>query len=328
MSGRSTNPCLLLLIIYQFRYVRHARMQSRNFDLNLFKVLVALFEERSVSRAAVKLGRTQSAISNSLRKLREAMNDPLFLRSPEGLTLTPKARKLEEQARAVIRITEAALSWNEEFDPANATGQFRIGAPDRLGLPVILPLFQSLHALTPNTSLHLMTTDREKALSMLDTDRLDLVFGWIDDPPARFESLLMFRERFACLCRKDHPILRNDGSLGLREILSFPHLVVSVAADNKAAFDFALARMGEQRDTAILVPHFLMVPNLLKEDRLIGVYTERIAERLARDFDLVARPLSPEVEPLDQYMVWHRRYESDPRHRWFREQMALAGRQT
>lgn len=303
-------------------------MQTGNFDLNLFKVLVALYEERSVSRAAVRLGRTQSAVSNSLRKLREFMNDPLFIRSPDGLALTPKARKLEEHARAVIHLTEAALSGSEEFDPANASGEFRIGAPDRLGLPVILPLFQSLHALTPDTSLHLMTTDREKALSLLDTDQLDLVFGWIDDPPARFDSSLMFRERFACLCRKDHPILSSGGSLDLPVILSFPHLVVSVAADNKAAFDFVLARMGEERDTAILVPHFLMVPNLLKENHLIGVYTERIAGRLARDFDLIARPLSPEVEPLDQYMVWHRRYEADRRHRWFREQMMLACQET
>ena len=303
-------------------------MQTGNFDLNLFKVLVALYEERSVSRAAVRLGRTQSAVSNSLRKLREFMNDPLFIRAPDGLALTPKARKLEEHARAVIHLTEAALSGSEEFDPANASGEFRIGAPDRLGLPVILPLFQSLHALTPDTSLHLMTTDREKALSLLDTDQLDLVFGWIDDPPARFDSSLMFRERFACLCRKDHPILSSGGSLDLPVILSFPHLVVSVAADNKAAFDFVLARMGEERDTAILVPHFLMVPNLLKENHLIGVYTERIAGRLARDFDLIARPLSPEVEPLDQYMVWHRRYEADRRHRWFREQMMLACQET
>lgn len=303
-------------------------MQTGNFDLNLFKVLVALYEERSVSRAAVRLGRTQSAVSNSLRKLREFMNDPLFIRAPDGLALTPKARKLEEHARAVIHLTEAALSGSEEFDPANASGEFRIGAPDRLGLPVILPLFQSLHALTPDTSLHLMTTDREKALSLLDTDQLDLVFGWIDDPPARFDSSLMFRERFACLCRKDHPILSSGGSLDLPVILSFPHLVVSVAADNKAAFDFVLARMGEERDTAILVPHFLMVPNLLKENHLISVYTERIAGRLARDFDLIARPLSPEVEPLDQYMVWHRRYEADRRHRWFREQMMLACQET
>lgn len=302
-------------------------MRSGNFDLNLFKVLVALFEERSVSRAAVKLGRTQSAISNSLRKLREAMNDPLFVRSPDGLTLTPRARKLENPARAVIRMTEAALSGEDEFDPSGATGQFRIGAPDRLGLPVILPLFQSLQTLTPNTSLQLMTTDRERALSLLDTDELDLVFGWIDDPPGRFDSSLMFRERFACLCKKDHPILRNDGSLDLSAILSFPHLVVSVASDNKAAFDLVLARMGAERDTAILVPHFLMVPNLLRENRLIGVYTQQIAERMARDFDLVARPLSREVEPLDQYMVWHRRYEADARHRWFRDQMALACRQ-
>ncbi len=301
-------------------------MLSKNFDLNLFKVLVALYEERSVSRAAVRLSRTQSAISNSLRRLREVTNDPLFVRSPGGLALTPKARKLEEHARAVIRMTEAALSDSDEFDPASASGRFRIGAPDRLGLPVIQPLFQSLHALTPNTSLHLITADREKALSLLDTDDLDLVFGWIDDPPARFDALLMFRERFSCVCGKDHPILRTGGSLDLATILSYPHLVVSVAADRKAAFDFVLARMGEERDTAILVPHFLMVPNLLRDNRLIGVYTERIAERLARDFDLAARPLAPDVEPLDQYMVWHKRYQADRRHRWFREQMVIACR--
>ena len=91
-------------------------MQSKNFDLNLFKVLVALFEERSVSRAAVRLGRTRSAVSNSLRRLREAMNDPLFVRAPGGLVLTPKARKLEERARAIVHMTDADRrhSWFRE----------------------------------------------------------------------------------------------------------------------------------------------------------------------------------------------------------------------
>ena len=302
-------------------------MENRNFDLNLFKVLVALFEERSVSRAARKLGRTQSAISNSLRRLRENMKDPLFVRGPDGLVPTPRAVAMEEQARAILQTSESVLADNGAFDPRTADGRFRIGAPDRLGLPVILPLFQSLRALAPNTALQLTTADRESALSLLDADGLDLVFGWIDHAPSRFDVLLMFRERFACLCRKGHPILGSGRPLDLSTILSFSHLVVSVAADGKAAFDFVLARTGKRRDTAVLVPHFLMVPALLKEGDLIGVYTQRIAERLARDFDLVARPLSVEVEPLDQYMIWHKRYETDRRHRWFREQMVLACRQ-
>ncbi len=302
-------------------------MQIQNFDLNLFKVLIALFEERSVTRAAARLGRTQSAISNSLRRLREIMKDPLFVRAPDGLMLTPKAKKLEERVRTIIHLTEDALTDSEAFDPATANGRFRIGAPDRLGLPVILPLFQSLRALTPNTALHLITTDRETALSHLDADELDLVFGWIDHLPARFNVLLMFRERFACLCRKGHPILQPAHAPDLGVILSFPQLVVSVAADNKAAFDFVLAGMGKERDIAVLVPHFLMVPSLLGDSDLIGIYTHRVAERLARDFDLVARPISAEIEPLDQYMIWHQRYEADKRHSWFREQMTLACRQ-
>ncbi|MCY4547466.1 MAG: LysR family transcriptional regulator [Defluviicoccus sp.] len=303
-------------------------MQSRNFDLNLFKVLVALFDERSVSRAAARLGRTQSAISNSLRKLREAMDDPLFVRGPDGLTLTPRARTLEDQARAIVHMSDTVLADSAPFDPGTASGRFRIGAPDRLGLPVILPFFQSLRALAPHTALHLITADRETALSHLDADELDLVFGWTDHVPPRFDVLLMFRERFACLCRRGHPILRFGGSLDLPMVLSFPHLVVSVAADNKAAFDIVLARMGKQRETAVLVPHFLMVPSLLKEDgNLIGVYTQRIADRLARDFDLVTKPIAAGVEPLDQYMIWHRRYETDRRHGWFRERLMLACRQ-
>ena len=184
-----------------------------------------------------------------------------------------------------------------------------------------------MRALTPNTALHLITTDRETALSHLDADELDLVFGWIDHLPARFNVLLMFRERFACLCRKGHPILQPAHAPDLGVILSFPQLVVSVAADNKAAFDFVLAGMGKERDIAVLVPHFLMVPSLLGDSDLIGIYTHRVAERLARDFDLVARPISAEIEPLDQYMIWHQRYEADKRHSWFREQMTLACRQ-
>ena len=307
--------------------MKDASMQNRNFDLNLFKVLVALFEERSVSRAAVKLGRTQSAISNSLRKLRENMKDPLFIRGPGGLVLTPRAMALEEQARAILHVTDSVLADSKAFDPGTASGRFRIGAPDRLGLPVILPFFRSLRALTPNTMLHLVTTDRESAVSHLDADQLDLVFGWIDHPPARFNVLLMFRERFACLCRQGHPILRLGQSLDLPVLLSFPHLVVSVAADNKAAFDFILARMGKERDMAVVVPHFLMVPSLLKDGDLIGVYTQKIAERLARDSDLVAQPIAAGIEPLDQYMIWHRRYDNDRRHGWFREQMVIACRQ-
>lgn len=299
-------------------------MESRNFDLNLFKVLVALFEERSVSRAAARLGRTQSAISNSLRRLRENTNDPLFVRGPDGLVLTPRAMALEDRARAIIRMTDSVLDDSEAFDPGTASGRFRLGAPDRLGLPVILPFLRSLRALTPNTTLHLITTDREMALSHLDAEELDLVFGWIDNPPARFNLQMMFRESFACLCRKGHPILHSGRTLDLSTLLAHSHLVVSVAEDGKAAFDFVLARMGMERDVAVLVPHFLMVPSLLQDGELIGVYTQSIAEHLARDFDLAARPVAAGVEPLDQYMIWHRRYDADRRHAWFREQLVRA----
>jgi len=301
-------------------------MKSRTFDMNLLKVLNVLFEERSVTRTGDRLGRTQSAVSNSLKNLRDAMNDPLLVRGPEGLVLTPRAQVLEAQVREIIRMTESCLADSAEFDPSTASGRFRIGAPDRLSLPVMLPLFATLRARAPDIAVDLITTDREQALALLDRDQLDLAVGWFGRPSAHFNASLLFQERFVCLCRDGHPILRIEPAVDLATILSFPHLVVSAAADRKAAFDIMLERFGQRRHAAISVSNFSMVPSLLRDSDLIGIYTARVADVLARDFGLATKGMPAEIGPLDHYMVWHNRYNADRKHGWFREQVAAACR--
>lgn len=300
-------------------------MKHQHFDMNLLRVLGVLFEERSVTRTGDRLGRTQSAVSNSLRTLRQALNDPLLVRGPDGLVLTPKARQLQEKVRAVIRLTEACLADDEAFDPASAGGRFQIGAPDRLSLPVMLPLLKALRSQAPSIAVDLTTTDRDRALDLLDADRLDLAIGWFDGPPPRFDAAFLFDERLVCLCRKDHPVAGSGRPVALSTVLSFPHLVVSAADDRKAAFDIMLARIGERRHAAVSVSNFSMVPRLLGESDLVGIYTERVASVLARDFGLATRRLPAEIAPLEHYMVWHHRDDADRKHAWFRQQVLRAG---
>ena len=114
------------------------------FDLNLLRVLDVLLEERNVTRTGERLGRTQSAVSNSLSRLRAAFGDPLLVRGPGGLVPTPKARALEPQVREALRAAGDCFDSPSTFDPESATGLFRIGAPDRLGLPVAVPLMKEL----------------------------------------------------------------------------------------------------------------------------------------------------------------------------------------
>ncbi len=310
---------LLLHIIIIGDLTRERPVKNTSFDMNLIKVLNALFEERSVTKAGERLGRTQSAISNSLKKMRDRMNDPLFVRGADGLVPTPKAKHLQDHVLSIIRLTDLFLSDNGGFDPSSEVGKIRIGAPDRLSLPIVRPLLKRLLSEAPELSIDLVTVDREKALTLLDDDQVDVAIGWIDPPPNRFTAHFLFRERLVCLCRKKHPLAVAGRAMTLSQILSFPHLVVTAAGDRKAAFDIMLEKFGLQRQTRISAFNFAMVPDLLKEGDLIGVYTRRIAEVLARDHNLAVIPLPVDIDAIDHHLVWHNRYHSDRRHQWLRE---------
>jgi DNA-binding transcriptional LysR family regulator len=197
----------------------------------------------------------------------------------------------------------------------------RIGAPDRLSLPLLLPLLQRLRREAPGLALHLVTCDGEQALEHLDRDRLDLAIGWFDQPPKHLRTRHAFSEEFVCLCRSDHPLTMPGTAVDGARLLAHPHLVVSAAGGYLAAFDALLARRGQARRVALSVTNFSIVPHLLRDSDLVGVFTRRVAEALAREFTLACIPLAMGIEPLEHLLVWHGRNDADPRQRWLLEQV-------
>lgn len=299
-------------------------VRAADFDMNLIKVLHALFEERSVTRAGQRLGRTQSAVSNSLRRLRAALDDPLFVPGRHGLELTPKAQSLETQVRQIVEATDLMLSDGGAFDPAIAVGRCRIGAPDRLSLPFLRPLLTRLRQRAPNLALDVVTADREQSLALLDADQIDLAIGWFERLPARFRSEFLFKEGFVCLCRQDHPVLEDDARQDLGQILAYQHVMVSAAGDPRAAFDLALAQLGRRRNIMISLTNFSMAPHILRETDMLGIFTERAAQALAQDSGLTAFALPIAIRPLDHFMAWRSRADADPQQAWIREQAKAA----
>jgi LysR family transcriptional activator of mexEF-oprN operon len=299
-------------------------MNPLNFDMNLLVVLGVLMEERSVTRTGERLGRTQSAISNSLKRLRDALDDPLMVRGADGMVLTPKAIALQDQVRAILGMTQECLSQSQSFDPSTATGAIRMSAPDRLTLPVMLPLLKTLRAAAPGISVDLIHADREHALNGLDEDQLDVAVGWAENPPSRFNTSFLFSDFLTYVCRKDHPITGRKKPIDLEDILSFPHLSVSAAGNRKAAFDDILARRGRERQVAISVSNFSTVTSLLRESDLIGVYAGRVAGVLVEGTGLSAFRLPADIAKFDHYLIWHNRYDNDPRHQWLRDQIMAA----
>lgn len=294
-------------------------MLLTNLDMNLLKVLNVLIEERSVTRASERLGRSQPAISNALSRLRQLFGDELLVRSPGGLALTPRAQDISKPLRDMMMLAEICLTDDSGFDASSASGVLRFGAPNRLSLPILPPLVAHLHKLAPGLCLHLVTVERESALEAIDQDQIDFALGWFDHLPSHFSRSYIFEESFVCLCRPDHPILNPNIPLDIDRLLSFPHLLVSATGQRRGIFDEFLTRMGRERNILVSLPNFSTAPDLLKDSDMIGVFTNRISMALQRRFDLKMIALPNRLDNFDVNLVWHARNDQDPKHVWMRQ---------
>ena len=296
-------------------------MNLSQLDMNLLKLLSVLIEERSVTRTGARLGRTQSAVSNALNRLRTLLGDELLVRGRGGLVLTARAEAIRQPLKEMMQLAEICLSESAAFDPAMADGVCRVAMPDRLGLPVLPPLLDRLRARAPGMSLHVITADRDQAVALLDDDRIDLALASPEDLPSHIRAETLFDDELVCLCRRGHPILRAAAGFDLEALLSFPHLVVSASGGRTAIFDSLLAQRGLTRRPLVSVSSFSAVPQLLERTDMIGVFARRIAGVFADGFALAVRPLPMRLAPLPHVMLWHARSDRDPRHAWLRDQI-------
>lgn len=296
-------------------------MNLSNVDLNLLKVLDALLSERNATRAGKRLGRSQPAVSNALQRLRQLIGDDLLVRGPDGFALTPRAQAIREPLREAMSLVTGCLAEEPQFNPAKATGVFRLSTPDRLSLALLPPLFARLRRLAPNMALQVMTADRQQALDLLDDDRTDLALGWFDEQRGHLNAELMFEENLFCVFRRDHPILKRGVRFDMATVLSYPHLVVSATGRRMAIFDDLLLRYGLRRHALVAVTNFTAVPHLLGRSDMIGVFTQLAADVFQKSFKLVKRPVPADVGKIATNMVWHTRNDRDGKHAWLRNQI-------
>ncbi|WP_170149884.1 LysR family transcriptional regulator [Rhodoplanes roseus] len=296
-------------------------MPHPDIDLNLLRVLDRLLAERSVTRAGEILGRSQPAVSNALARLRAALGDELLVRGPDGLVPTPRADAIREPLREAMALVAAILSDGGAFDPARFTGVFRISTPDRQSLAVVPPLLDRIRRLAPGAALHVITADRHHALDLLDDGKTDLAIGWIDGEPRHLHHALLIDETLHCVLRRGHPLLKRKARFDIAGVLSFPHVVVSATGARTAIFDDLLAAQGLARQALVTVSNFTVVPQLLAQSDMIGVFTQIAAGIFETSFGLATRPVPLDVGTLPTRMVWPARHDRDKAQAWLREQI-------
>lgn len=297
-------------------------MQLAGLDLNLLVVLAALLEEGSVTKAAERLGRTQSAVSHALERLRGVFGDPLFVRSGQQMIPTPRAEALREPVRDVAGRLVELLIQTPPFEASSCDRSFTISASDYLQAVLVPPLVRGLRAAAPRATL-LVQGPKGRLEERLGRGELDFSLAVLIDDSASLYSQPLFSDRFVCLVSADHPAAK-DG-LDRASFLRFPHALIAPLGRMGGHVDRALAKTGESRRIAVMLPDFMIAPRTLPGTDLVLTLPERVA-RLFTDETL--RVLEPPIElpAIHGHLVWHERVSRDAAGQWFRKLVEATAR--
>ena len=296
-------------------------MNLRNIDLNLLVVLDALLVEANVSRAGLRIGLSQSAMSAALARLREVFNDPLLVRVGRELALTRYAEELKVPVRETLARIEQTLQQKAAFDPKTDARTFSISASDYAGLVLLTHAVRAIAFEAPNVTLHLLPRSREAA-RLLQNGQADIViepselFG-----ATEFPSSPLLSDRWLCAVDARNPHVRKN-SISRKKFLELPHLVYGIGIDRQLNLaDQHLAELGLQRRIDVTVESFLLVPFLIQGTHLVSLVLERAAKRLAHTAHI--RTLEPpfDLPDIHERMYWHPRHTTDSGHRWLRERL-------
>jgi DNA-binding transcriptional LysR family regulator len=294
-------------------------MNVSDLDLNLLRVLDAVLRERSVTAAAARLGLTQPAVSNALARLRAAFDDPLFVRTASGMAPTPFARDLDDPVRQALALIESALAQRTGFDPLASTRSFRFYMSDLGEISFLPPLVERAQRLAPGVRLETVALDLQEIADALATGALDLAVGFLPGLAGAVRRRRLFRDRYVCLMRADHP--RIGSRLTRKLFLEASHALVSSTGSGHRVVEEALERNGLTRRIALRVPHFTVVPMVLERTDLLLTLPARVARVYEAGGRFKSLPPPVPIPPADVGVHWHERFERDPGGRWLREQL-------
>ncbi|MFK7829205.1 MAG: LysR family transcriptional regulator [Congregibacter sp.] len=310
-------------------------MNLHRIDLNLLVYLDALLRERNVTQAAQRLNLSQPAMSNGLKRLRTLFDDPLLVRTSEGMTPTERALELEPLVRDALAQIDRAVQPRAEFRPEEAQGVFRIMASDYAESTLFPAVLARLRSQAPGITLDIMTPSD---VSFLDVERgkVDMVINRFDDMPQSFHQIPLWEDSFSCLLSPSHPVLDD---FTLESYLKSDHIWVSKTGMGVGVgvnpgdvqrlgwVDVALNRLGKKRQIRVFTRHYQAAMTLAEHNDLIVTLPTRAALLKTDNPRLVRRDPPLDIPPLELKMAWSPLLQHNPGNRWLRKLIVETARQ-
>ncbi len=303
--------------------------------INLLVYLDALLRERNVTQAANQLNLSQPAMSNGLRRLRELFDDPLLVRTSEGMTPTERALELEPVVRDVLATIDKAVQPRSDFEPADAHRVFRIMASDYAESTLFPTVLGKLRTLAPGLTLDIMTPSD---VSFLDVERgkVDMIINRFDSMPQSFHQIHLWDDTFSCVLSPENPVLEN---FSLENYLKANHIWVSktgmgvgvgVNPDDVQRLgwvDVALDKLSKKRQIRVFTRHYQAAMTLAEQNDLIVTLPTRAALLKLDNPRVVLRDPPLDIPPLELKMAWSPLLQHNPANKWLRKLIADTARE-
>ncbi len=291
-------------------------MKLSDIDLNLFVVFDAIYTEGNLTRAGEIIGITQPAVSNSLSRLRNLFDDPLFVRTAEGMVPTPVSQNIIGSVRQALGLIRSSVQESESFDPMVSEKRFRVSMTD-LTQAIVLPwLFAKVKKMAPLITMDCYHVHRRDMNIELASGNLDLAVDIPLTPDPQIKQAPLFSHPHVCVINKDNDLVGDK--LDLDTYLSLKHIHISSRRGGLGHVDLSLGKMGKKRDVILRTQHYLSTPELVSRTNFALTVPRIFADFLAANAPVRYLALPFEVPNLESYLYWHESTDKDQANEWMR----------
>jgi DNA-binding transcriptional LysR family regulator len=301
----------------------------KNLDLNLLRVFDAVMAERNLTRAGSRLSMTQPAVSNALRRLREALGDDLVVRAGYGVEPTPQAQALWPAVRGALSQLQEALV-PEPFDACSATNTFVLVMADATAAVLVPPLIRRVETDAPRISIRVTPLTTREPRSLLEAGEADLAVGyfpWVlasiaqrsmqDAEPDVLGHQRLYDGHYVCAMRRGHPLFAQP--LSLDDYCAAHHVLVSFSGKPFGFIDEALAAVKRHRRIVLTVNQFFTAAQVVANSDLLTVLPTHFLSSTGFSERLCSVALPFNLDPVHVEMLWHRLRDDQAGHAWLRQ---------
>lgn len=303
-------------------------MTTPDIDLQLLRCLDALVTERHVTRAAERLGMSQSGMSTALARLRTVFDDPILVRTPKGMQLSENAAEIAGAARRALNEIDFAMARRGPFDPATSSMTFNLMGSDYFGLMILPGLIERVRAQAPHVLIKVASPQPSRIRESLANSETDMVVGFYHEIADGLYQTVVAQEALCCAVSKNHSTIQ--GSLSQADYAAADHIYFGSPPEMVSSIEVMLERalplLGIERRTCVQVPTFGVMPRILARTDLLATLPVRVAESFAQTLPLQVLKLPFELPSLPVRAIWHERMHENNAHRWLRGLVQEVGR--